>query len=228
MAFRIYLGGFELPVAPSKISMKINNQNKTATLANMKEINILKAPGLTDISFTAPIPLAEYPWANRYVPPQEVLAQLEELKTSQKPFQFIVNREFDNGSTSFTTNMQVGLEDYEIIDDAEDNSDISINIQLKQWTEYGAKIIYTKTDEPNKGNAVSKPQSSPNKPSNSGKKTYTVKHGDSLWEISKKFLGDGSKYKQLYSMNKDMMDKRNEKEGTSKYTIYTGQVIQLG
>ena len=228
MAFRFYLGGFELPVAPPKLNMQINSQNKTVTLANMKEINILKAPGLTDIDFVAPIPRASYPWANNNNDAQSVLSHLETLKTSQKPFQFIVSREYDNGSVGFSTNMQVGLEDYRIVEDAEDLSDVSVEIQLKQWVDYGAKVIYTEPSKPNKGTVTQKPQSSPNKPSNNKPKTYTVKHGDSLWEIAKKYLGDGSKYKQLYNMNKSMLDKRNAKEGTSKYTIYTGQVIRLG
>lgn len=227
MAFKLFLGDFELPVAPPKIDMKINNQNKTVSLANMKEINILKAPGLTDVSFNAPVPLAHYPWANVYVHPQEMLGKLEELKTSQKPFQFIVSRELDNGNVSFSTNLTVGLEDYRIIEDAEDCSDMTVEINLKQWVPYGAKIVYVKDKDI--GTGKPKPKPSPNKPSNNNKKkSYTVKHGDSLWEIAKTYLGDGKKYKELYNLNKDMMDKRNAKEGTSKYTIYTGQVIKFG
>ena len=141
MAYRLYLGGFELPVAPAKINMQINSKNKTATLANMKEINILKAPGLTDIDFVIPVPRAAYPWANNNTSPQTVLSQLETLKTSQKPFQFIVSREYDNGSVGFSTNMKVGLADYRIIEDAEDLSDVSIEINLKQWVDYGAKAV---------------------------------------------------------------------------------------
>lgn len=228
MAFKIYLDGFLLPVAPPKIDMKINNQNKTFTLANMQEINVLKSPGLTDIMFTVPVPLKNYPWVTRSVSPQEVIGKLEALKTSCKQFQFIVSREFDNGSTSFSTNLTVGLEDYRLLEDAEDASDLSIEINLKQFATVTTKVVYVlNKDEGTTSNKPSKP-SSPNKPSNNKPRTYTVKHGDSMWEIAKKCLGDGSKYKQLYSMNKELIDKRNAKEGTSKYTIYTGQVLRLG
>lgn len=30
---------------------------------------------------------------------------------------------------------------------------------------------------------------------------YTVKNGDTLWNIAKKFLGDGSKYKEIQKTN---------------------------
>lgn len=228
MAYKFYLDGFLLPVAPPKLELLVNNKNKTKDLANMQEINVLKLPGLTDITFTVPVPLKEYPWMNRYVSPKEVMAKLEELKTSCKAFQFIVSREFDNGSTAHSTNLKVSLEDYRIVEDAEDASDLSIEINLKQYVDYGAKVIYVEPTKPNQGTATTKPQSSPNKPSNNKPKTYTVKHGDSMWEIAKKYLGDGSKYKQLYNMNKELIDKRNAKEGTPKYTIYTGQVLRLG
>ena len=226
MAYKFYLDGFLLPVAPPKLELMINNKNKTKDLANMQEINILKLPGLTDINFTVPVPLKEYPWMNRYVSPSDVLVKLEALKTSCKPFQFIVSREFDNGSTAHSTNLKVSLEDYRLVEDAEDASDLSIEINLKQYVDFGAKVVYV--TEKDKGTTTTKPQSSTNKPSNNKPKTYTVKHGDSMWEIAKKYLGDGSKYKQLYSMNKELIDKRNAKEGTPKYTIYTGQVLRLG
>lgn len=32
-------------------------------------------------------------------------------------------------------------------------------------------------------------------------KTYTVKKGDSLWGIAKKFLGDGNRYKEIQKAN---------------------------
>lgn len=31
--------------------------------------------------------------------------------------------------------------------------------------------------------------------------TYTVKKGDSLWGIAKKFLGDGNRYKEIQTAN---------------------------
>lgn len=226
MAYKFYLDGFLLPVAPPKLELMINNKNKTKDLANMQEINILKLPGLTDINFTVPVPLKEYPWMNRYVSPSEVMSKLEELKTSCKPFQFIVSREYDDGSTSHSTNLKVSLEDYRLVEDAEDASDLSIEINLKQYVDFGAKVVYV--TEKDKGTTTTKPQSSTKKPSNNKPKTYTVKHGDSMWEIAKKYLGDGSKYKQLYNLNKELIDKRNAKEGTPKYTIYTGQVLRLG
>ena len=46
--------------------------------------------------------------------------------------------------------------------------------------------------------------------------TYIVKKGDSLWKISKEQLGDGSKYKEIMSLNNLETD-----------TIYAGQVLKI-
>lgn len=50
-------------------------------------------------------------------------------------------------------------------------------------------------------------------------KTYTVKPGDCLYNISKSTLGDGGRYKEIYSLNKDKLKNPN--------LIYPGQVLQL-
>lgn len=47
-------------------------------------------------------------------------------------------------------------------------------------------------------------------------RTYTVKSGDSLWAIAAKQLGDGSRYKEIKSLN-----------GLSSDTIHPGQVLKL-
>ncbi len=50
-------------------------------------------------------------------------------------------------------------------------------------------------------------------------KTYTVKKGDSLWAITKKYTGNGARYKELYNANTSKIKNPN--------LIYTGQVLTL-
>lgn len=56
-------------------------------------------------------------------------------------------------------------------------------------------------------------------------KYHTVKSGDCLWNIAKKYYGDGTKYKKIYDANKTMLDKKNKGKNVDKYTIYVGQKI---
>ena len=61
--YDFYLDKILLPVAPSKLQVKIKNANKTINLINDGEINIIKKPGLSEVSFDILIPHVKYPFA---------------------------------------------------------------------------------------------------------------------------------------------------------------------
>ena len=127
MAYKMYLDGVLMPITPSKVKVKINNQNETLTLISGEEINILKAAGLTDVSFDLLLPQVPYPFTNGGAQPADYyLSLFERLKTAKEPFQWILNREKPNGSRLFYTNLTVGMEDYQITDDAEEGFDITL------------------------------------------------------------------------------------------------------
>ena len=115
MAYDVYLKNCLLPVTPEKIQTKINNQNKTVTLINEGEINILKKAGLTDIEFECEIPQVKHPYAvykSGFKDAGYFFDIFEELKKSNKPFQFIVCRKTPVGKQLLNTNIKVSLEDW--------------------------------------------------------------------------------------------------------------------
>lgn len=221
MAYKMYLDGVLMPITPSKVKVKINNQNETLTLISGEEINILKAAGLTDVSFDLLLPQVPYPFTNGGAQPADYyLSLFERLKTAKEPFQWILNREKPNGSRLFYTNLTVGMEDYQITDDAEEGFDITVTVSLKQYRHYGTKTVTiqpastpatkpTATVEPPKRETSQAPKQS----------TYTVKSGDCLWNIAKKQLGNGADYTKIYNLNKDKIKNPN--------LIYPGQVLTL-
>jgi hypothetical protein len=160
--YDFYLDRVLLPVAPSGIQLRIKNQNRTITLINEGEVNLLKSAGLTEISFTALFPQVKYPFAkykSGFRGAAFFLGELEKLKTRRDskgklvPFQFIVSRAMPGGRKLFDTNMQVALEDYVIEEDKKDGFDLSVNIRLKQFRPYGTKIIQI-TDVPESSQPV--------------------------------------------------------------------------
>ena len=56
MAYKMFLNGLLMPVCPGKVTVKVNGQNKTMNLLNGEEINLLKTPGLSDVSFELLLP----------------------------------------------------------------------------------------------------------------------------------------------------------------------------
>lgn len=221
MAYTMYLGGVLMPITPSKVKVKINNQNDTLTLINGDEINILKEPGLTDVSFDLLLPQVSYPFTNGGAQSADYyLSLFERLKTSKEPFQFILNRSMPSGKRLFYTNLTVGMEDYQITDDAEEGFDITVTVSLKQYRHYGTKTV-TIQPAPTPAETPTATVEQPQRETSQAPQqtTYTVKSGDCLWNIAKKYLGDGSRYNEIYNLNKDKI--------TNPNLIYTGQVLTL-
>ncbi|HFQ8590438.1 LysM peptidoglycan-binding domain-containing protein [Clostridioides difficile] len=233
MAYDFYLDGVQLPIPPPKLEIKVTNKNKTVDLINTGEVNILKKEGLSEISFEAEFTHNKLPfYRGTFRDVQFFLSKLELLKTDCKPFQFIVSREM-GGKVLFNTNMKVSLEEYNIVEDADNGSDVKVAIKLKQYRDYSTKKLVPATPEKTNYGRTPTPVMKPKefRPDSSNKpngKTYTVKAGDSLWSICQKQLGNGSLYKKVYELNKSMMDKANKGKNLSKYTIYKGQVLKLG
>ena len=193
--YEFFLGKCLLPVAPSKLEIKINNANKTLALINEGEINILKKPGLTDIEFTCGIPQVRYPYAvykEGFRGADYFLDYFESLKNSRKPFQFIVCRVLPSDRKLFNTNIKVTLEDYKLTEDAGDGFDVTVKVKLKQWRDYGTKTVNI-TMAASKPRAAAEPQrESTTSPAPAQAASYTVVKGDCLWNIAKKFYGNGS------------------------------------
>lgn len=212
--YDVYIDKILLPVAPKKIDTKIKNQNKTINLINEGEVNVLKLQGLITISFTFLVPHTNYPFAsykNGFFGIDYFLNELKKLKDNDEPFQFIVVRRSD----LFNTNITVSIEDYTIKEDAKNGLDIEISIELKQYKSYGTKII-SKED-------VSlipvKQRETKNSPSPKKAMTYTVKKGDCLWNIAKQFYGNGTKYPNIATANKDIIKQPN--------LIHPGDVLTI-
>lgn len=231
MAYDFYLDGVLMPIAPSKLTTSIKNKNKTIDLINGSEINILKDAGLTEIEVDFSIPIQKYPFAKYpngvFLEAKYYLDLFERLKNSKKPFQFVVSRvNTSTGKAYFYTDYKVSLEDYTNTEDANDGDDVTVTVKMKHYKEYSTKVYKPTTDNNKNEVEASKPRpDGDNKPKG---KTYTVKGGDSLYDICKSQLGNGSLYPKIYELNKAMMDAKNKKENESrKYTIYAGQVLRL-
>lgn len=230
--YEFYLGGVQLPVPPSKVKMDINGNNKTVTLINEGEVNLIKTMGLTEISFDCMIPvITKYPFAyypKKFTSAEKYLNHFEKLKNSKKPFKFRIGRKTPTNKKIFDTNMDVTLENYKIVEDSKNGFDLIITLELKQYREYSAKkakIVKDKKTGKDKGTVT---------PPRKGKdtvKTYTVKKGDTLGIIAKQQLKSTSKWRDIYNLNKSLIEsvakKHGKKSSSSGWWIWEGTVLKL-
>ncbi len=182
------------PVTPSKIDTKIKGQDKTITLVDGTTINMLKEPGLTEISFDLLLPNVKYKFAeydSGFKNAKYFLDELEKLKKGKKPFYFKIIRYMPDLKWLYDTEMRVSLEDYSIKEDAKQGFDVVVSVKLKQYIDYGTKVA--NLDSSGDAEATRQTDNAPNT------KTYTVQSGDSLWNIAKRFYGDGSMYTKIHN-----------------------------
>lgn len=230
MAYEFYIGTMLLPVPPGKLTVKVGNNNKTYTLMNEGEVNVLKTPGLTEIEFEALLPNSKYPFSmykDGFQAADVYLEKLEHLKAKKKTFQFIVIRALPSGSVLFDTNMTCSLEEYSIKEDADSQgTDIVVTVKLKQYRDYGVKKCKVKTKKTlnlkklrNK-KKFNLPESDDHivwiTQMQDGTPTAQIKIKKviTLYNLAKKIYGDGSLYTIIAEAN--YKGKRNATEAEKK------------
>lgn len=77
-------------------------------------------------------------------------------------------------------------------------------------TDFGSEIkVATSSSKKNTTTKKNEKKVSSSAKSKDAKRTYTVKKGDSLYKIAKKFYGNGNKYTKIYNANKSQISNPN-------------------
>ncbi|HMM20637.1 MAG TPA: hypothetical protein PKA10_07840 [Selenomonadales bacterium] len=216
MAYYFFLNDMMLPVPPEKMTLKINNKNKTINLINEGEANIIKTPGLTEISFDARLPNASYPFANydasfsdslgsslvgnsfSFKKADYFISSFREMKTGQLPFRLIIARMSPQFQMLSDTNLLVTLEEYNNNEDAKNGFDVVVPLRFKQYRPFGTKELVKTTNA-------------------SGEEVYTVKENrlatkevpaayqirneQSIWEACKRVSGGSLNWRTVAGLN---------------------------
>ena len=200
---------FRFPVIPPTVNIQdyaiINDSNITA----MGDIIVFGGKGLrtTEISSFFPNPKRRYSFVNYsdYPNQYECVDRIKKWMDAGTKLRFLV--------TDTEINFLVKITNFEY---SEQNGtrDVYYTLSLKEFREISIPGLNNTTQStnntqntPRKDNAssnINKTINDINKTINiTTQKTYTVKKGDCLWDISKKYYGKGSDYKKIIEANKD-------------------------
>lgn len=216
MAYYFFIGDMMLPVPPAKMNVKVNNKNKTINLINEGEVNIIKAQGLTEISFDARLPNQNYPFADydtsfsssltsqltgnnfSFKKADYFLDNFKTSKLSNLPVRLIITR-MRNWQLLFDTNMLVTLEDYNIDEDADNGFDLVVPLRFKQYRPYGTKECEVTTDE----NGVQHISVKETRPAydKTVPNAYKIRNEQSMWEVCKRMSGGSLDWREVMQKN---------------------------
>lgn len=202
-----------LPVPPPKMEVKISNRNKTVSLIQEGEINVIKSPGLTEISFEVLLPNQFYPFALYgissffagmsglplgFTYAKEYIAGFERLKWAAKPFRLIIVRFGQNFEYLSDTNMLVTLEEYSVNESTEYGLDWQIPMRFKQYRPYAAKeLVITKNEQSEE--AVTVKNTRPT--TKEVPKAYKAAINMSVWEACRRAAGGSLDWRSVAEIN---------------------------
>ena len=205
MAYHLYLCDVEFPEMVSSISIKIGGNNKTSKLLDGRTITFLQSPGLQEVGLSLPLQIYGAKRGSDYY-----INQVKKFFSKKKPTQLIVTRETPDGTPLTEVNIEMAISDMTTTEDADRPNEITLNVSLREYVEYGTETVQLKTVTVNgktqKIAKVTKDRPNRNAPTAS---KYTVQENDTLWGIAAKYLGSSSQYKALFNANKDNVSDPN-------------------
>lgn len=187
----------EFAVLPQKLDISNSGNNKTYEISKLGEINVIKNPKLGEIAVEGIFPARWLPGANvskekGWREPLHYIEMIQKWRSDLEPVHMVFI-----GST-IDINQFVTIEKFNFNESAGAPGDIQYQLSFKIYRPYQAhKVQVTKSGAVQ--NQATDP--TPRAVTKATPKTYTLVAGDSLWKVAKKFLGDGSKYKQIQSLN---------------------------
>lgn len=194
--------GIQLPVVPASFSIDDGQNNVVVNITNLGEANLPGKKALRELQLSSFFPNQDYKFlvCERKSNPYEYIEWLRKRKNEGTILRVIIT----GAEINFTCLIE-GLQYGE--DDA--SGDVNFTIDLKEY-------VTLKKTESKTGTTTT------TRTNKSTPKTYTVKKGDTLKKIAKKYLGSASKSKQLYKKNKKVIEdafkkwKKKQKKGSVK------------
>lgn len=200
----------QLPVNPESFKVQKSGSNQSVTIAELGEITILQEPKLPLISFSSFFPVSYFPGCNVQKPlmPHYYIAAISTWQKEKLPVRLYITR--------CDIIWYVSIENFQYSQSGGDVGTYDYSLSLKQY-----KNIRIRQININKNKKAVASKKKPARVNTQQKpKTYTVKSGDKLYNIAKRFYGDGEKWENIYEANKKII-------GANSNFIKPGQVLTI-
>ena len=208
-----------LPVNPEKFSISVEQDGTKKTIVGLGAINIIGDVQLQTIEFEAEFPCQQQCYVttkNQFKGPYFYIDKFNQYMKNKTPIRFVLTRNYEEAKDLKNISILVTIDSLDIDELALEEGDLKIRFNLLEYKPYTSKtvnIVIKKKVHVIKQTNPPRPVSKPTP------RTYTVVRGDCLWNIAKRFYGNGSQYMKIYNANRDKIKKPN--------LIYPGQVFVI-
>lgn len=199
----------QFPMLPEAITLGADAKFMTYSIISLGDVKLPRGQGTKEISWSGMFPGAvrkKSSLVRKYTKPDTLIKKMEEYRDKGIKCTLLCTDTCINYSvyiSSFKGKYKGGSGDFYY--------DIKFIIarEIKIYTTSELKI-----------KSPSRPAPKKTQPKTENKtRTYTVKSGDCLWRIAQNLLGKGSRYTEIYNLNRDKIKNPN--------LIYTGQVLTI-
>lgn len=209
MAVEIWLSNgnkdkLQIPVPPEEMGSTYTRNFEDIVLANGNEKTVISGRNQREYSLSSFFPKRQLPGLIKPSKPMTYVKKIESWMNDKKVLLLQV--------TTTNISRQVTIRSFEWKEVGGAVGDIEYTLELKEYVPVAFTSIKTSTTK--------KPSKRPAKTDKVKPKTYTVKKGDCLWKIAKKFYGSGSKWPKIYSANKKVI-------GKNPHRIYPKQKLVI-
>lgn len=215
----------QLPVNPEDLTINSSMNNSTFDTVGQGEIGNIGFEKLKELTISSFFPKRYngelyINTGGQFEDPDFYIKFFEDIKKAREPFRLIV--------TDINVNMLVSIESFNHTYQY-GTDDVEYELELKEYKEHNIRVLkanqlgYAISDTVQQVATASVTNTNSNRPvEKSIPKTYTVVTGDSLWKIAQRYLGDGSRWKEIYTYN-------NNKSiiGGNPNLIRPGQVLSI-
>lgn len=172
-------------VNPARLTVSRPNENRVRSLAMGGTVNIWGGRGLREVKLTTFLPAPNSPFYNGQEP-ESVLAMLKSWQDSGDPVRLIISGS-DINDAFLIEDMSETL--------AEGDRDVGLTLTLREYKFKSALAALAG------GSGASSAATQKRTDERVTPQTYTVKKGDTLWNIACRFYGDGTKWGTIAAKN---------------------------
>lgn len=203
-----YLDGVAFPINPEKIFLHTPTRSERFRLTELGDVDILFGMGLMKIELAGILPSESFTQTPQpFSSPENWIELWRQIIEEKRPVRFIYIGQ------NWEINMLCSIQS-PVFQEFGGCFDVEYRMELFEW-----KPIQMSLDEQSKTLDLGgkKRDTSANQPKPSIE--YTIKQNDTLAHIAKCVLGDESRWREIYALNKDRISDPN--------LIYVGQTIRL-